>query len=174
MTLALLVLSGTVGVGKTTIGDEIHSVLSDREIPDAFFDLDALRYQWPETSPWNADLVAEHLAAMWPNLDRRGVSHLVVAGVMETPADIDRILDGLPTTRVRVVRLTAPEALRMQRLRERMRGRNSLGWHLARTVELNTILDRSAVEMVEVGNGDRAPRAVAEEVLDLIGWPAAP
>ena len=81
MTLAILVLSGTVGVGKTTIGEEVHDVLSERGIPNAFFDLDALRYQWPATSPWNAELLVEHLTALWPNLARRDVTHLVLAGV---------------------------------------------------------------------------------------------
>ena len=174
MTLELLVLSGTVGVGKTTIGEEIHEVLSGREIPNAFFDLDALRYQFPETSPWNAALVAEHFAAMWPNLERRAVFHLVLAGVMETPDDLDRITGSLPTARVTVVRLTALEDLRKRRLRDRMRPGGSLDWHLSRTGELDRILDGSAVEMIEVDNGERTPAAVATEILTRIGWLARP
>jgi hypothetical protein len=174
MTLRLLVLSGTVGVGKTTIGEEIHDVLSEREIPNAFFDLDALRYQWPPTSPWNADLLVEHLAALWPNLARRDVEHLVLAGVMETPADLDRIREALPPTAVSVIRLIAPAEVRTGRLRSRMQPGPALDWHLARTAELDAILDASAVDMRTVVNGDRPPREVAVEVLDRVGWPAAP
>jgi hypothetical protein len=174
MTLHLLILSGTVGVGKSTLGGEIHTLLSEREIPNAFFDLDALRYEWPETSPWNAELVADHLRAMWPNLERRGVSYLVLAGVMETPSDVDLISDALAPDDVTIVRPTAPEAVRTQRLRDRMPPGGSLDWHLARTVELDEILDTSAVEMIDVDNGDRTPRRVAVEILERIGWTTPP
>jgi len=174
MTLAILVLSGTVGVGKTTIGEEVYDVLSERGIPNAFFDLDALRYQWPATSPWNAELLVEHLTALWPNLARRDVTHLVLAGVMETPADLDRVLAALPPAAVTVVRLTAPADLRARRLRDRMQPSAALDWHLARTVELDEILDWTSIETIEVDNGDRAPRDVAVEVLDRARWRAAP
>jgi adenylylsulfate kinase len=174
MTLRLLVLSGTVGVGKTTVGEEVHDVLSERRIPNAFFDLDALRYQWPETSPWNAELLVEHLAALWPNLARRDVEHLVLAGVMETPGDLDRVRTALPPATATVIRLTAPADIRAARLRDRMLPGEALDWHLARTVELDAILDASAVEMIAVDNGDRPPRDVAVEVLDRAGWATAP
>jgi hypothetical protein len=173
MTLALLLLSGTVGVGKTTIGEEIHDVLSERQLSNAFFDLDALRYQWPPTSPWNADLLVEHLAALWPNLARRDVGHLVLAGVMETPPDLDRIRAALPPTAMSVIRLTAPAEVRTARLRTRMQPGPALDWHLARTAELDAILDGSPVDMIAVDNGERAPRDVALDVLERVGWPAA-
>lgn len=174
MTLQLLVLSGTVGVGKTTIGEEIHDVLSERKIANAFFDLDALRHQWPPTSPWNADLLVEHLAALWPNLARRDVTHLVLAGVMETTQDLDRIREALPPATVTVIRLTAPAEVRASRLRDRMQPGEALDWHLARTVELEAILDTSAVQMITVDNSDRAPKDVAVDVLERAGWPATP
>jgi adenylylsulfate kinase len=102
------------------------------------------------------------------------VTHLVLAGVMETPADLDRVLAALPPATVTVVRLTAPADLRASRLRDRMRPSAALDWHLARTVELDKILDRSSIETIEVDNGDRAPRDVAVEVLDRARWRAAP
>lgn len=170
MTLQLLVLSGTVGVGKTTIGEQIHDVLSERRIANALFDLDALRYQWPPTSAWNADLLVEHLAALWPNLARRDVAHLVLAGVMESPADLERIREALPPAAATVVRLIAPPDVRTGRLRDRMHPGEALDWHLTRTVELDAILDSSTVDMITVNNGDRTPRDVAIDVLEQVRW----
>lgn len=43
----LLLLSGTVGVGKTSVVAEICEILSAREVPHTFVDLDALTCSWP-------------------------------------------------------------------------------------------------------------------------------
>jgi len=75
---------------------------------------------------------------------------------------------------VAIVRPTAPEAIRKQRLRDRMPPGGSLDWHLSRTVELDEILDGSAVEMIDVDNSGRAPRQVAVETLERIGWTTPP
>ena len=63
----VLLLTGTVGVGKTTIALEINDVLAEMQLPKAAIDLDALAAQWPPSSLWNADLAFENLAALWPN-----------------------------------------------------------------------------------------------------------
>ena len=43
----VLLLTGTVGSGKTTIALEINDVLAEMQIPNAAIDLDALAAQWP-------------------------------------------------------------------------------------------------------------------------------
>jgi hypothetical protein len=165
-----LLITGTVGAGKSTVAAEISDVLADLKIPNAAVDLDALRWQWPPTSEWNGDLMFENLAALWPNYQAHGATRLILAGVLEDPAELIRYRAAVPGAEITVCRLVAPEAVRLDRLHGRMPAGPSRDWHLGRTVELERILDRLGVEDFAVENGDRPVREVALEVLDRAGW----
>lgn len=65
-----LLITGTVGVGKSTVAAEINDVLADLAVPNAAVELDALVWQWPSTSKWNSDLLFKNLASLWPNYGR--------------------------------------------------------------------------------------------------------
>ncbi|HVM52183.1 MAG TPA: hypothetical protein VM262_03210 [Acidimicrobiales bacterium] len=166
----VLLLTGTVGAGKSTLAYEINDTLSEMAVPNAAVDLDALTAQWPPTSRWNADLMFENLALLWPSYRAHGATHLVLAHVLEDGTELDRYRDAVPGADITVVRLLAPEATRAARLRRRMPPGPSREWHLARTVELEAILDAAAHEDFVVDNGDRPPRAVALEILHRAGW----
>ena len=49
----VLALSGSVGVGKSTVLEEMHDVLAARAIPHACIELDALACSWPRASSSN-------------------------------------------------------------------------------------------------------------------------
>jgi hypothetical protein len=166
----VLLLTGTGGVAKTTIAYEINDALADMGVPNAAIDLDALAAQWPPTSPWNADLAFENLGALWPNYQAHGSTHLVLARVIEDAADLDRYRAAVPGAQITVVRLTSPTATRVDRLRQRMPSGPSLDWHLDRTEELEAVLHTAALEDVVVENADRAPRDIALEILQRVGW----
>lgn len=134
----MLLISGTVGSGKSTITAEINDLLAEREIPNAAVDLDALVWQWPSTSPWNSDLMFENLAAMWPNYRGHGAERLVLGRVLEAPYELDRYRAVIPGAEITVCRLAAPQSLRERRLRQRMPPGPSLDWHLKRTVRQPT------------------------------------
>jgi hypothetical protein len=165
-----LLITGTVGVGKSTVAAEISDVLADLKIPNVAVDLDALVWQWPPTSEWNGDLMFENLAALWPNYQAHGATRLILAGVLEDPAELVRYRAAVPGAEITVCRLVAPEAVRLDRLHGRMPAGPSRDWHLGRTVELERILDRLAVEDFAVENGARPVREVALEVLARAGW----
>ena len=165
-----LVLTGTVGSGKSTVAAEIDDVLAELKVPNAAVDLDALVWQWPSTSKWNNDLLFENLASLWPNYQAHGATHLILARVLEDRAELDRYRAAVPGAEITVCRLTTPELLRLERLRERMPPGRSRDWHLARTVELEGILANLACEDFEVENGDRPVSDVAVEVLVRAGW----
>ena len=170
MSVPTLFITGTVGAGKTTVASEISDVLAELEIPNAAVDLDALCWQWPPTSPWNADLTLENLAAIWPNYHAHGATRLILAGVLEDPAELARYRTAVPGAQIIVCRLVAPEPVRVSRLLGRMRPGPSRDWHLNRTVELEDILSRRGVAEFTVDNGDRPARDVAVEVLVRAGW----
>ena len=165
-----LVLTGPVGSGKSTVAAEIDDVLAELKVPNAAVDLDALVWQWPSTSRWNNDLLFENLASLWPNYQAHGATHLILARVLEDRAELDCYRAAVPGAEITVCRLTTPEPLRLQRLRERMPPGPSRDWHLARTVELEGILANLVCEDFEVENGDRPVRDVALEVLVRAGW----
>jgi hypothetical protein len=165
-----LVLTGTVGSGKSTVAAEINDALAELKVPNAAVDLDALVWQWPSTSKWNNDLMFENLASLWPNYQAHGSTHLVLARVLEDRAELDRYRSAVPGAAITVCRLTTGESLRLGRLQERMPPGPSRDWHLARSVELEGILKNLACEDFEVENGDQPVRDVALEVLVRAGW----
>jgi len=169
VTVPTLLISGTVGVGKSTIGGEIADVLAEREVPNAFVDLDALVWQWPSTSKWNNDLLFENLTAVWPVYAAHGTTRLVLARVLEDPTDLDRYRAAVPGAELTVCRLVADEGARLERLGRRMHPGPSLDWHLHRTIELHDILERAAYEDFVVVN-EGPVRDVALEVLTRAEW----
>jgi adenylylsulfate kinase len=170
MSVPTLLLSGTMGVGKSTIAAEINDLLGEAKIPNAAVDLDALTWQWPSSSSFNSDLMFKNLAALWPNYRQHGARRLVLARVIEDRAELDRYRAVVPGAEVIVCRLVAPESVRIARLRERMPPGPSRDWHERRTVELHTILARSNAEDFVVANDSRPPLEVAREVLMRARW----
>ncbi len=170
MDVPTLLISGTVGSGKTTITTEISDILTDREVPHAAVDLDALVWQWPPTSKWNNDLLFANLAALWPNYRAHGAERLVLAHVLEDPTDLHRYHAAIPGAAITICRLVSPHERRTERLRRRMQPGPSLDWHLNRTGELEANLAALALEDFTVTNDDRPVRDVALEVLSRAGW----
>jgi hypothetical protein len=170
MSVPTLLISGTTGVGKSTVAAEINDQLTAREIPNAAVDLDALVWQWPSTTAWNVDLMFENLASIWPNYRAHGATHLVLARVQKDRAELDRYRAVIPGADITVCRLVAPEATRIERLHGRMAPGSSLDWHLARTRQLEAELEGLKVEDFVVENGDRPVGEVAIEVLTRAGW----
>jgi adenylylsulfate kinase len=166
----VLLVTGTVGAGKSAVAEEINDALGALKVPNAAVDLDALVWHWPRTGAWNNDLMFENLASLWPNYQAHGATHLIVAGVLEDRSELDRYRTAVPGAEITVCRLKTPETLRLKRLYERMPPGPSREWHLARTVELERILDNLACENFQVDNGDRPVREVAFEVLVRAGW----
>jgi hypothetical protein len=173
MFVPTLLITGTVGVGKSTVAAEISDVLADLRVPNAAVDLDALVWQWPPTSEWNSDLMFENLASLWPNYRAHGATRLILAHVLEDPAELGRYCAAVPGADITVCRLVAPEAVRISRLLGRMPPGPSRDWHLNRTVELESSLSRLACEEFTVKNGDRSVHDVAFEVLVRAGWVTA-
>ena len=167
--IPLLVLSGPVGVGKTAVGGAISDLLAEARIPHAFVDLDALSVSWPTRGRFNAALVDLNLAAVWNNFRAAGATRLIVSGVMETRDDLDRCRRAVPGAAIVLCRLRAAQATREARIRGREQGA-VCEWHLARTVELEEILERAALEDYCVENGGPAATVVAREVLARAGW----
>jgi hypothetical protein len=113
MRVPTILLTGTVGAGKTAVAAEICDVLAELKIPNTACDLDALVWQWPSSSPWNAELMFKNLAVLWPNYRDHGSTHLVLARVLEDAGELDRYRDAIPGAEIVVCKLTASEEERI-------------------------------------------------------------
>ncbi|TDD47231.1 hypothetical protein E1286_18320 [Nonomuraea terrae] len=164
-----LLITGTVGVGKTSAADAAGDLLAGAGVPNAVIDLDWLRRAWPAPpdDPFHGALTLRNLRAVAVNFLAAGAERLVLAGVIESRDERLRHEEALavPLTVCRV-RVALPE------VRRRLAARHAddpggLDWHLARAGELSAILDVAQVADYTVdGTGARA--RVAARVLD--GW----
>ena len=166
----LLVISGSMGTGKTTVLSEASDLLREAGIPHAAIDLDWLGQMHPERDPHGQCLAFANLAAVWPNYVAAGAERLIVARVVEDRAELDHYRAAVPGARPVVCRLTAPLTLMHERLRIREPGMN-LDRALERATELDGILERAGVEDFVVDNGPgRSIGDVAREVLFRADW----
>ena len=168
----LLVLNGTMGAGKTKISSAASDVLRERGRPHAWIDADVLCQVWPPdpADPYAQDLMFESLAAMAPNLGRRGFRHVVLPRVVEDGDDRERYELAFDGADVVIVRVVASETTRVARLTAREPEGYWLDLALTRTRELDAVLAELDLDDVVVDNDARDPREVALEVLDAIGW----
>ncbi|WP_129842196.1 AAA family ATPase [Streptomyces sp. RFCAC02] len=120
----LLWLYGPPGVGKSTVGWEIHSRLATAGVPVGFADADQLGlcYPTPADDPDNHRVKAANLAAVWPNLLATGARCIVFSGGVTEPGRVHQYIDGLrPAAAVTLCRLR----VRTTELRSRLPRR---GW----------------------------------------------
>ncbi|MGW1345730.1 hypothetical protein ACWCOV_32090 [Kribbella sp. NPDC002412] len=83
-----LLITGTVGAGKTSVAAAVGSILAEARIPHAVIDLDALSQSWPPPpgDPFNLAMELRNLDSLARNYLSAGACRLVVSGVVETTA----------------------------------------------------------------------------------------
>lgn len=163
----VLIISGPVGVGKTTISDAISEILSDKSIHHAVIDLDSLRYAFPRPSnDWfHSVLGYQNLAAVWKNYKKVGATCVIIPNVMEKRSEIEHIKKAIPDAKVTVVRLQAPLEIVHTRLKAREKSEKSLNWHLNRATQLHAELKQTKAEDIVIDVENKTPSAIAEEIL---------
>jgi hypothetical protein len=171
----VLVLTGPVGVGKTSVGAAIAAQLAAAESPYAFVDADALRRYGPTPpdDPFGERVGLRNLGAVWATFREAGTERLVLADVVESGEKVDAYRAAVPGAEIVVVRLRATPATLERRLRRRESG-DDLAWHLRRAPELDRIMDRAGIGDLEVRTDGRPVGEIAAEVLRRTGWPGGP
>ncbi|GAB3426730.1 P-loop NTPase family protein [Flindersiella endophytica] len=174
-----LLLSGVIGVGKTTVAQAVGVLLTAGGHRTAVVDTDALAQFGPppvagagggERRDFYDRLKCANLAAVWANFAASGAEYAVVAGGIETAELRHRYETALAGCEVRLVGVTAP----LETVRRRLRARDSgekLDRHLATLPDQAGHLAAAAIEDFTVTN-DRPPAEVAREIVALAGWAA--
>ncbi len=173
--IPVLLVTGPVGVGKTTVGSEISALLNRAGEPHAFVDMDSLRWCHPSPphDPFNIALAMRNLAAVWANFRAAGAGRLILADVLESRDDLAGYRAAVPGAAILVVRLRASVAALTGRVRGRERGAGR-DWHLHRAAELAAQMERDRVEDLIVDTDDRPVAEVAREIPHRIGWANGP
>jgi adenylylsulfate kinase-like enzyme len=165
-----LLLTGSVGSGKTVVAIEIGHLLEQQGKSAAVVDLDWLGWLHLRSSTITADqLIVRNLAAIWPNLREAGMSHAVLARAILGREPLDALRVAAPEADLVVVRLTASPSTIERRLRQRDSGQE-LEEHLRESLGMSRAMDREALEDIAVANDDRLPGEVARDVLQRVGW----
>jgi hypothetical protein len=167
-----LLITGTVGAGKTSVAAAAGSILAEASVPHSVIDLDALSQFWPTPpdDPFNLAMELRNLAAIAGNYLSAGAHRLVLAGVVETMSDRVRFCEAVGVE-LCVCRLRADLTELHRRLRLRHAGADAeMRWHLNRAGELDQILDRAEVADFEIMSDGRTLTDVADAVLARVGW----
>jgi thymidylate kinase len=168
MPVQVIILTGSMGAGKTTVLGEASDVLSARGVVHAVIDLDDLAVAGL-ADDLCTELTYANLAAVWANFARAGVTRLLLAEAIESADELSRIRAAIPDSTVVVCRLTAAVATMQRRLRTREPGMLQETF-VARAAELDEVLVRVALEDFCVVNDGRPVTEVAAELLKLAGW----
>src|SRR5437588_2602047 len=95
--MTVLVISGSMGAGKTTVMAEASDLLAERGIAHAALDLDALGIVH---GPASDDLMYANLTAVSANYSLAGVSRLLVASAVVSKRELDRLRVALGNAKI--------------------------------------------------------------------------
>lgn len=171
MNVPTVIVTGPVGVGKTTVAQEMGLLLLDAKVPHANVDFDQLTACYPRPADddrWGTKLGLANLAALWKNYTLSGARRLIIAQVIESRGALEGFRQAVPGAEILVVRLrAAPESLQA-RVRQRRQG--GMKWHLNRALELAPLMDAERIEDVLVETDGREPTSIAHDILLRVGW----
>lgn len=164
-----IIITGTVGVGKTTTMAALTAYLEDHDVPCAGIDMDALRwfYPHPEGDRFGSAVGRKHLAYLAASYHELGIPLIVLADVVEHDNDRDALVAAMPQFDVHVVRLRLGMDAVLAQLRQR-EAPERLPWYLHRAPELEAIQDAANVGDTIIDIGDRTPGEIAELIVDKL------
>lgn len=167
----VVVITGPIGMGKTTVSQHLGDLLTAREIPHTVIDMDWLRDTWPRPADdrFNTRLGFRNLADVARNSLEAGSERFVIADVVESRHDHERYRQAIPGADVRVVRLTADMDVNRERISRRA-GEDEDPWEATRAAELVAIMEANDVADMVIDTTGRRPGDIAREIASRIGW----
>ena len=164
----VLLVSGSMGAGKTTVLGEASDLLLERHRIHAAIDLDAIAFHaLPDASAHALQRIA--VRTIFRNALDEGVSHFLIAVAIENRGaldDLQSIFEGADFT---VCRLVASVESMQARVRTREPGLRQQEF-VDRSRTLDSILATAGVDDFTVNNDGRSITEVARELLERAGW----
>ena len=165
----MLIITGSMGAGKTSVLAEASDILALRKIVHAAIDLDALGLAHLPLADGNDSVMYRNLESVCRNYASLGVTRLLLARAMEDRAELELCQSIVAAAATIVCRVTAGIATMQQRVKTRESGLLQQEY-VDRVVTLDAILDRATLEDFVVVNEDRFLGDVAQEMLIKAGW----
>lgn len=168
----VIVITGPVGAGKSTIAAALSDLLAERDIPHGMIDVDYVRWchPAPPNDRFHAALGRRNIAAVAANYRAAGARVVILADVVEHQEQRGEYEIAIPNADVRIVRLRVPMDLIAERLKARQRDSgDSLEWHLKRAPELEAIMSAREIGDLVIDVGRRSPQEVSTEIARRLG-----
>lgn len=167
----LLIISGPVGVGKTTTAEELSAVLEGEGVGHTFVDLDGLSktYPRPRDDRFGERLALKNLRAVWDHAKEMGTRNLIVARVIETPDGAERIAQSVGASDYVIVQLNASDSSLLNRVRQREIG-NGQNWHERRAIELAKKMQSLGLADIEIDTDGKLVASIAREIRAHLSW----
>ena len=165
----MLIITGAMGAGKTTVLGEASDILALRGILHAAIDLDGLGLAHLPPTSSNDGLMYRNLQSVCQNYAAVGVNRLLLARAVENHSELEQCRNAVSAANTIVCRLTAPVKTMRQRVKMRESG-IARHEYAARVEELNVILDRARLEDFTIISENRLPTEVAQEMLVKARW----
>jgi hypothetical protein len=174
---SLLVITGTMGAGKTSVLGEASDILRRRQMVHAAIDLDALGMAHLPSStgspaPPADGVMYENLRSICQNYATLGVRRFLLARALEDSSQLKLCREIVPAVHTVVCRLSASPTTTEHRVEMRDSGISQREL-VARVAELSAIVERARLEDFVVANENRSLTDVAIEMLVKAGWIAS-
>lgn len=169
---SLLILTGSMGAGKSTILAEASDLLAQRNIPHAAIDFDALGLaHLPPESPasGNDSIMNANLRSVCENYSSAGVSRYLLTLALEDSSDLEACKNAISPTETIICRITASVETMQDRIRTRETGILQQQF-VDRVAILNATLDAAKLEDFTVANDGRSVIEAALELLRKAHW----
>jgi hypothetical protein len=167
----ILLITGPVGIGKSSVLFEAARLLREARIPHAAVDLAQIGEAWPPPADdrWNERLAHRNLACMWSNFREAGAERLLLERVLEARSLLRHVAAAVPGAQITVVRLRAPKEIVQARIRHREQGRDP-SWYLEAAAYLVETMERSDIADYVIETANRLASEVAQDILRTVGW----
>jgi len=166
---SLLIITGTMGAGKTSTLGEASDILALKGITHAAIDLDSLGLALLPSAASSDGAMYRNLQSLCENYSSLGVRRLLLARAIEDCAELELCRGIVSASNTVVCRLTAGLEVMEQRVRLRESGVSHRNY-VARVAKLNTVIDRAHLENFTITNENRPLTDVAQEMLLKAGW----
>jgi hypothetical protein len=160
-------ITGPVGVGKTVVASDVSWLAEAAGIPHGGLDVDAVTWMHPEPP---ARIAYENTGAVWESYRRAGATHLILAQVIYSRADLDGFRVAVPGADITVFRLRADLETLLERVAQRERGGPGAEIHAQQAATLFREMEEARVEDHLVDTAGRSAHEAAAEIFELAGW----
>lgn len=166
----VLVLHGSPGAGKTTLGRAVSEILREADLAHGVIDLDEISLVYPYQG---RSFARENLEAIWPRYAAVPGLRLLLPSVIADEEELVLLRDAVPGANLAVCELTAPEAV----LKKRVTAREpNEFWQEGLRGWVDVYHARNDLEKIRdflVSTHERSQEDAAREVLEKVGWLAA-